>query len=86
MKIDYHKNFQKAFKKLDKKLQNKVIEAISIFQVDARHPSLKNHRLKGRMNGKSAISVTGDLRIVFREFEDYTLVLMLDVGTHNQVY
>lgn len=38
------------------------------------------------MLGKRAISVMGDMRIIFEEFNDYTLVLMLDVGTHNQVY
>ncbi|MBT4384856.1 type II toxin-antitoxin system mRNA interferase toxin, RelE/StbE family [Candidatus Peregrinibacteria bacterium] len=86
MKIDYHKSFQKAFKRLDRKLQNKVIERIRLFQSDVNYPLLKNHALIGSMKGKRAISVTGNVRIIFEEYEDYTLVVMLDVGGHSQVY
>lgn len=38
------------------------------------------------MKGKRAFSVTGDMRIIFEEFDDYVLVIMLDIGTHAQVY
>ena len=38
------------------------------------------------MKNKRAISVTGNIRIIFKEFEDYTLVVMLDVGNHPHVY
>ena len=86
MKIEYHKSFQKAFKQLDRKTQDKVIERIKVFQGDANYSLLKNHPLKGSMKGKRAISVTGSIRIIFEEFEDYTFVLMLDVGGHPQVY
>jgi len=86
MKIEYHKSFQKAFKKLDRKVQDKVLEKIKVFQVDVNHPLLKNHALKGSMKGKRAISVTGSVRIIFEEYEDYTFVFMLDVGAHPQVY
>ena len=86
MKIEYHKSFQKAFKKLDKKMQDKVMRRIRLFQRDINYPLLKNHALKGDMKGKRAISVTGNVRIVFEEYEDYTLVVMLDVGGHPQVY
>ncbi len=86
MQINYAKNFQKAFLKLDKKRREKVLEAIQFFQVDPFDPILRNHPLKGSMQGKRSFSVTGDIRIIFEEYESYTLVLMLDVGTHNQVY
>jgi mRNA-degrading endonuclease YafQ of YafQ-DinJ toxin-antitoxin module len=36
--------------------------------------------------GKKAISINSDLRIIFEEFDDYTLVVFLDLGTHNRVY
>lgn len=72
--------------KLDKKRREKVLEAIQVFQSDPFAPTLRNHPLKGSMQGKRSFSVTGDIRIIFEEYERYTLVLMLDVGTHNQVY
>ncbi len=86
MKIRYHKNFQKSFYKLDPKLKNKVIQKIQLFQDDVFHPLLKNHSLKGDMLGKRAFSVTGDVRIIFEEQDDYALVLFLDLGGHTQVY
>ncbi len=86
MQINYAKKFQKAFLKLDKKRRGKILEIIQVFQTNPHDQILRNHPLKGSMLGKRAISVTGDVRIIFEEYENYTLVLMLDVGTHNQVY
>lgn len=86
MQINYTKKFQKAFLKLDKRSQEKVLNSIQIFQVNPLNQMLRNHSLKGKLLGQRAISVTGDIRIIFEEHKNYTLVLMLDVGTHNQVY
>ena len=86
MKVRYHKKFDKSIKKLSFKLQDKVIEAVELFQKSPVNPVLKNHALKGNMAGRRSISVTGDMRIIFKEYDNYVLVIMLDVGTHNQVY
>lgn len=86
MKIIYKKRFDKSFQKIGLRLQNKIIETIQKFQKNPLDPILKNHELKGSMTGKRAISVTGDVRIIFEEYDNYMLVIMLDVGTHNQVY
>lgn len=86
MKIVFHKLFSKRYSKLIPKLKNKVDNAIIRFQTDPLDSSLCNHALSGSMHGKRAISVTGNVRIIFEEHDDYALVLMLDVGTHPQVY
>lgn len=86
MKIIYHKRFEKQFKKLTPKFKNKVIEVIGIFINDPLDKRLLNHNLKGNLLGKKAISINSDLRIIFEEFDDYTLVVFLDLGTHNHVY
>ena len=86
MKIKGNKQFKKQFKRLPKKLQEKVKSAILLFEQDPFNPRLRNHALHGRMAGKRAIVVTGDVRIIFQEFDDYTLVIFLDVGGHGQVY
>jgi len=86
MEVQYHKDFLKRFKKLDKKLKIKVVETIELFSKNPLEQSLKNHQLKGSLKHLRAISVTGDMRIIFEQFDNYTLVVMLDVGTHNQVY
>jgi addiction module RelE/StbE family toxin len=86
MKIRFAKKFEKRMKKLPSKLKGRIVETIEIFAKNPNAKLLRNHALKGGLSGRRAISVTGDVRIIFREYEDYTLVLMLDVGSHNQVY
>lgn len=86
MEIRYHRNFEKNFEKLDKKLKDKVIAKIAVFIDDPFNKQLRNHPLVGNLKGKRALVVTGDCRIIFEEIDDYVLVIMLDVGTHNQVY
>ncbi len=86
MEIIYSKKFDKSFEKLEVKKQEKVTHAISVFQDNPRNISLKNHKLSGNKKGLRAISVGGDLRILFLEENDYTRVLMLQTGSHNQVY
>lgn len=86
MKIKYHKRFEKQFKKLLPQDKKKVINIVEIFIYDVNHTSLRNHKLKGALAGKRAISVKSDLRIIFEEFDNYTLVIFLDLGKHNRVY
>ncbi len=86
MQILRHKNFKKSYQRLHKSLKEKVNLSIEKFYKNPFDQSLKNHPLKGKMVGKRAFSVTSDLRIIFEEHENYVVVIMLDVGTHNQVY
>ncbi len=86
MNIRYHKNFEKHYKKLQMGEREKVLRAISKFGKDPFDPILRNHPLHGVAEGKRAFSVANDLRIIFEEYDNYVLVIMLDVGTHNQVY
>lgn len=86
MLIKYHKYFERRFIKLQPRFKHKVIATIKCFSKNPHAPQLRNHALAGRLAGQRAISVMGDLRIIFEEHDNYTLVIMLDVGTHNQVY
>lgn len=86
MKIQYARLFEKRFKKLSPKLKEKVVQVIEKFSQNPHDKTLNNHPLKGKLEGKRALSVTGDMRIIFCEYDRYVVVLMLDVGTHNQIY
>lgn len=86
MIVDFHKNFDKRYQKLNLKIQQRVDKALAVFMNNPFEPSLKNHALTGKLKGKRAFSVTADVRVIFEESDHYYLVLILDVGTHNQVY
>src|SRR5205085_1056364 len=55
---------------------------------DAFHPSLRTHKLKGGQSSSWSCSAGYDLRILF-EFESLDgteAILVLAVGTHDEVY
>ncbi len=86
MKIQFHKRFEKRFQRLPPHLKHKATEAINRFMTDPFHPLLRNHALTGRMNGKRAFYVSANVRIIFEELDGYTLILLLDIGSHEMVY
>lgn len=86
MIIRSKKLFEKQFKKLPKGIRQKALRKIEIFSQNPFDKSLNNHPLHGALKGLRAFSVTGDVRIVFQEVDDYVVVLFIAIGTHSQVY
>ena len=86
MKIIRHKKFRKSYAKLSVKKREKVDKSITKFQKNPFDETLNNHALHGEFKGCRSISAGGDLRIIFREFEGYIVVVFLQVGAHSQVY
>jgi mRNA-degrading endonuclease YafQ of YafQ-DinJ toxin-antitoxin module len=80
--------FRKALKRRIR--GNKILEArfrdrVAIFQTDPFDPRLKTHQLSGELQGLWSFSVDYDSRIVF-SFVDANRVLLIDIGTHEEVY
>lgn len=86
MKIEFKKSFAKQYQKLLLKKQKKVDIALAKFQRNPFDPVLKNHRLNGEYANQRAISVSGDLRVIFEVKDGYALVIMFQVGTHSEIY
>jgi addiction module RelE/StbE family toxin len=55
---------------------------------DAAHPLLRTHKLRGPLAGGWACSAGPDLRVVFEyaQHEGAEAILLLALGTHDQVY
>ena len=88
MKIELHPDFKKSYKKRisnNPKLVFKAAQRINLFQENSDDPILRDHQLKGSKNNLRAFSVTGDIRIVYMKISGEHIIL-LDIGTHNQVY
>ena len=75
--------FIKQFKKLDSRLKCKAEQVIALFMNHPTHPSLRNHALRGTPKGNRTSSVAANVRIIFQEFDDYVLVLFIDIGGHD---
>lgn len=87
------KTFVRAFKRTIKKhptLKQDVEETLRLLLKDPFDPQLETHKLKGKLSDSWACSVGYDLRIVFdfvkskRQKGDD--ILLLEIGTHDEVY
>lgn len=78
--------FRKAFARLVQREQAAVESAIQQFKVDRLDASLRDHALKGKMKGLRAFSAGWDLRVIYREEGGFITIILLDAGTHDQVY
>ncbi len=63
-------------------------ETLEFLAHDAFDPRLQTHKLKGKLKNRWACSAGYDLRVVFRfvEHGGSEAILLLTVGTHEEVY
>lgn len=87
------KVFEKSFKKYTDKNQSlkaAIADALIKLQANAFDPSLKTHKLSGKLATHLACSCGYDCRIVFviEKSPDNSEenILLLDIGTHDDVY
>lgn len=81
--ISLDKRLQKLFK-TDSKLSIKIEKQLKLFSQDHRHPSLKTHKLSGKLDNLWSISITKSLRMTY--ILDNEEATFTDFGTHDQVY
>ena len=85
--------FQRAYRKFarrNQKLQGRIDAALQQLQEDAYASSLNTHKLSGTLFGLWACSCGYDCRILFSiEVDPATqaeVIVLLDIGTHDEVY
>jgi mRNA interferase YafQ len=87
MRIVYSPEFVRRFKKLPQKVKDMACEKEVLFRQHPFTPSLKTHKLSGRMSGKLAFSISYPVRIVFSFVEnDQGEVHFHSIGRHDEVY
>ena len=91
-KLVLSNSFKKSYKKyISKKpfLKTAIEEAILRLEEDAFAPRLKTHKLSGNLYGYLACSCGYDCRIIFsieKEKSQNEFILLIDIGTHEEVY
>ncbi|MCK4352933.1 type II toxin-antitoxin system mRNA interferase toxin, RelE/StbE family [candidate division WOR-3 bacterium] len=86
--IIWGSSFKRAYKRLiraDPSLRPKVVKALETVTKAPFYPSLKTHKLSGELKGLWALVVEYDCRIVFQFTKDGD-ILLIDIGTHDEVY
>jgi addiction module RelE/StbE family toxin len=87
MRLELEKSFRKKSKKLLQKnpsLKNIYETFLNKLLNNPFDPTLHTHPLTGDLKGKYACSLTYELRVVFKLYND--IVHLLDIGTHDEVY
>ena len=89
-KIQPSPRFEKKFKKLIKKnpeIQNKIRKFFNLLALDPKYPSLKSHQVDLAKYGKVWSSwLHDDLRVLWQYENDKIIILLLDIGSHDEVY
>lgn len=80
-KVFYTSRFVKDLKKLSKNKQKLAIQGEKLFRKDPFDPSLKTHKLSGKLKGYWSFSLTYQDRVLFR-FINNNEVIFYKIGSH----
>ena len=82
--------FVRKVDKLIKKnteLKNRIDKAVNFLKQNPKHPGLRTHQINDSDYGKIWSSwVHGDLRIFWKYEGEVIVILLLDIGSHDEVY
>lgn len=86
-------SFKRAFKAAVRRhpeLQQQIEERLRLLAAEPFDPILRTHKLKGQLSGAWACTVQYDYRIVFNFVQNpesgVEEILLIDIGTHDEVY
>ncbi len=92
-KLIWGKAFIRGFKRMVKRnphLADEIEQALMLLVETPFDPRLESHKLKGKLSGLWACAAGYDTRIIFeflpgKDGNDND-ILLIDVGTHDEVY
>ena len=67
-------------------LRNRYAQVIDDLKADPFAPHLGYHHLRGKYEGIQAVSLTYDYRITLTVMITEKEIILLDVGSHDEVY
>jgi mRNA-degrading endonuclease YafQ of YafQ-DinJ toxin-antitoxin module len=82
---EYFRKLKKFIKKHPEVL-DRYIKTIEILEIDPYHPSLRLHKLKGKMQEYHSISINMQHRVVIDFIIRDNEIIPIDIGTHDEVY
>lgn len=93
MKLISTNTFEKKYKKIcisSKKVKLSIDKTLRQMEEDIYHPLLQTHKLSGRLPEYWASACGYDCRIIFKfvksNLSDDNVILLLNIGTHDEVY
>jgi mRNA-degrading endonuclease YafQ of YafQ-DinJ toxin-antitoxin module len=82
---EYFKKLKKFIKKHPEVL-DRYIKTIELLEIDPYHPSLRLHKLQGKLRDYHSISITMKYRVVIDFIIKDNEIIPINIGAHNEVY
>jgi len=67
-------------------LRSQYGKTLELLEIDPFHPSLRLHKLHGRLDELSSVSINLRYRILLEMILHEKEIILVDVGNHDQVY
>ncbi len=87
--ITYSNKYIKLSRKFLKKhpeLINKYSKTIKILESNPYHPSLRLHKLNGKLQDYYSVSIDMSFRVVIEFIIDDGIIKPINIGTHDEAY
>ncbi len=89
IEIIWDEKFKRTYKNWSKKhpdLVESFRTKMELFANKPFHPSLRTHSLSGILRGLWSLWITYEYRLIFKFVDRKKKVLLIDIGTHEEVY
>ncbi|MCK5519808.1 MAG: plasmid stabilization protein [Candidatus Marinimicrobia bacterium] len=61
-------------------------KALELLELNPYHPSLRLHKLKGRLSELHSVSINISYRIILELILVDNQIILVDIGTHDAIY
>ena len=81
----YNKRAAKFIKK-HRELIGVYEKTLKLMEINPGHPSLRIHKLKGKLSGLYSVSINISYRITIDFIIQNDIIIPIDIGSHDSVY
>lgn len=74
---------EKKFLKKHPKLIRRYKKILRLLELNPNHPSLRLHKLKGKLEDKYSVSITMSYRIILTFAVIEKGIILIDIGSHD---
>jgi mRNA-degrading endonuclease YafQ of YafQ-DinJ toxin-antitoxin module len=82
---EYFKKLKKFIKK-HPDILDRYVKTIELLEIDPYHPSLRLHKLQGKLRVYHSVSINMQYRVVIDFILQDKEIIPIDIGTHDEVY
>jgi len=83
---DSYKKRALKFSKYHPELKEQYKKTLLLLEANPMHPSLRLHKLKGKLSKLHSISINTSYRITLEFIITRKKIILINVGTHDETY